>query len=69
MGWLDAADDAGAIAGPLLAGLLWSTWGVGVLLAVRIGLAAVAEVYAVLLFRPAGRAPGAGIAEAARGPP
>lgn len=69
MGWLDAADDAGAIAGPLLAGLLWSVWGVGVLLAVRIGLAIATEVYAVLLFQPARRVLAAGGAEAAERPP
>ncbi|MBY5838807.1 hypothetical protein J3P71_35495 (plasmid) [Rhizobium leguminosarum] len=49
MGWLDTADDAGAIAGPILAGLLWTAWGVGALLTIRMGLAIVAEIYAVLL--------------------
>jgi len=49
MGCLDAADDAGSIAGPLLASLLWSVWGVGALLAVRMGLAIVAEAYAALV--------------------
>jgi MFS transporter, DHA1 family, multidrug resistance protein len=53
MGWLDAADDAGAIAGPILAGLLWTAGGVGVLLTARIGLAIAAEVYAVLLLSKA----------------
>ncbi len=69
MGWLDAADDAGAFAGPLLAGLLWSALGVGALLAVRIGLAVATEAYAVLLFPPARRIPGTGIAGAAERPP
>jgi MFS family permease len=49
MGKLGAAEDAGSVAGPILAGLLWSAWGVGALLAVRIGLAVVAEVYAGLV--------------------
>ena len=69
MGWLDAADDAGAIAGPLLAGLLWSAWGVGALLGVRIGLAVATEVYAMLLFPHARRVPGTGVASAAEKPP
>lgn len=69
MGWLDASDDAGAIAGPLLAGLLWSVWGVSVLLAVRIGLALATEMYAALLFATAGRISTTRLAEAAERPP
>jgi MFS family permease len=51
MGSLSAGEDAGEVAGPILAGFLWSTWGVPVLLAVRIALAAVTEVYTYMLVR------------------
>ena len=49
MAYLSAGEDAGEVAGPIVAGLLWSTFGVPVLLAVRIGAAVVTEVYTVLL--------------------
>jgi MFS family permease len=45
MGSMSAGEDAGEFAGPILAGFLWSTWGVPVLLAVRIALAVVTEIY------------------------
>jgi MFS family permease/cell division septum initiation protein DivIVA len=51
MASLSAGEDAGEVAGPILAGLLWSTWGVPVLLGVRIGLAVATEVYAFALTR------------------
>jgi MFS family permease len=51
MGSLSAGEDAGEVAGPVLAGFLWSTWGVPVLLAVRIALAVVTELYAIVLTR------------------
>jgi MFS family permease len=51
MGALSSGEDAGEIAGPILAGLLWSIWGVPVLLAVRIGLAVATEAYAIALLR------------------
>jgi MFS family permease len=51
MGLLSAGEDAGEVAGPIVAGLLWSTWGVPALLGVRIGLAVVTEVYATVLNR------------------
>jgi MFS family permease len=44
MGSMSAGEDAGEIAGPILAGFLWSTWGVPVLLAVRIVLAVLTEI-------------------------
>lgn len=59
MGKLSSAEDAGEIAGPILAGLLWSLWGVPVLLAVRIGLAAVTEVYSITVMRSIDRRTGA----------
>jgi DivIVA domain-containing protein len=55
MGSLSAGEDAGEIAGPILAGFLWSTWGVAALLGARIGLAAVTEIYAVALGRSLAR--------------
>jgi hypothetical protein len=51
MGSLSAGEDAGEVAGPILAGFLWSVWGVPALLGVRIGLAVVTELYAVVLTR------------------
>jgi MFS family permease len=51
MGSLSAGEDAGEVAGPVLAGFLWSTWGVPALLGVRIALAAVTELYALVLTR------------------
>jgi MFS family permease len=44
MGSMSAGEDAGEIAGPILAGFLWSTWGVPVLLGVRIILAVATEI-------------------------
>jgi MFS family permease len=55
MASMSAGEDAGEIAGPILAGFLWSTGGVPVLLGVRIGLAVMTEVYALALFGPRGR--------------
>jgi MFS family permease len=51
MGSLSAGEDAGEVAGPILAGFLWSTWGVPALLGVRIALAVVTEIYAIALGR------------------
>jgi MFS family permease len=49
MAYLSAGEDAGEVAGPIVAGLLWSTFGVPVLLAVRIAAAVVTEVYTIVL--------------------
>jgi MFS family permease len=49
MGYMSSGEDAGEIAGPILATFLWSTWGVPVLLAVRIALAVATELYTVAL--------------------
>jgi hypothetical protein len=51
MGYLSVGEDLGEIGGPVVAGLLWSTWGVPVVLGVRIGLAVVSEFYAFILTR------------------
>jgi MFS family permease len=45
MGYMSAGEDAGEMAGPVLAGLLWGAFGAPVLLATRIGLALGAEVF------------------------
>jgi MFS family permease len=44
MGSMSAGEDAGEVAGPIVAGFIWSTWGAPVLLAARIVLAVVTEV-------------------------
>jgi MFS family permease len=51
MSYLSAGEDAGEAVGPIAAGLLWSAFGVPALLGVRIGLAVVAEIYALVLTR------------------
>jgi MFS family permease len=48
-GSVSAGEDAGEMVGPVLAGFLWSTWGIPVLLGARIVLAVATEVYAVTL--------------------
>jgi MFS family permease len=45
MGYMSAGEDAGEMAGPILAGLLWSTFGAPVLLVARMGLALGAEIF------------------------
>jgi MFS family permease len=49
MGYLSLGEGLGETVGPLLGGFLWHTWGVGVLLGVRILLALIAEVYALAI--------------------
>jgi MFS family permease len=49
VGWLGMGENVGEAAGPLLAGLLWTAWGVPALLIVRAALAVFTEIYAVLL--------------------
>lgn len=51
MSWMLLGEDAGAIAGPILAGLLWSTWGLPVMLGTRVFLAILTEVYTIYLSR------------------
>lgn len=51
IGLMSAGNDAGSVAGPILAGFLWSTWGVAALMATRIVLALLAELYTVRLTR------------------
>jgi MFS family permease len=66
MGSMSAGEDAGEFAGPILAGFLWSTWGVPVLLAVRIALAVVTEIYTLVVTASLERLETAEAAAAAR---
>jgi MFS family permease len=49
IGLMSVGNDAGSIAGPILAGVLWSAWGVAVLMGTRIVLAVIAELYTLFL--------------------
>jgi MFS family permease len=51
MSWLSMGEDAGGVAAPVLAGFLWSTYGIAVLMSARIVLAIVTEIYAVAIER------------------
>lgn len=48
---LSAAEDLGEMSGPMMAGLVWSLWGVPAVLVMRIGLAVFTEGYAISLHR------------------
>jgi MFS family permease len=52
MGYMSLGQDGGEIAGPILAGLLWSLWGVPAVMGVRIILAIAAEFYSLVIVRP-----------------
>jgi MFS family permease len=54
--WLSMGEDAGGVVAPMLAGFLWSTWGITAVMAVRIVLAIVTEAYAFVVQHPAKRA-------------
>ena len=49
LGTLDAMQEVGEIAGPALAGILWQTGGVFALFGVRIAIAIVAEISAIIV--------------------
>jgi MFS family permease len=51
MSWMSAGEDAGDIAAPVVAGLLWTAWGAPAVLIARAGLAAAAEAWALLVAR------------------
>jgi MFS family permease len=51
MSWMSMGEDAGGVLSPILAGFLWGTWGITALMAVRILLALVTELYAYLVAR------------------
>jgi MFS family permease len=48
---MSAAEDLGEMSAPVVAGLIWSLWGIPVLLGVRIGIAVLTEGYALSLQR------------------
>src|ERR671918_807599 len=52
MGYMSLGQDGGEIAGPILAGLRWSFWGVPAVMGVRIILAIAAELYSLVIVRP-----------------
>lgn len=57
MSWLGMGEDAGGVLAPVLAGFLWTGWGVGVVLGARVALAAACEVYAIAVGRVLAPAP------------
>jgi MFS family permease len=54
MSWMSMGEDAGGLVAPVLAGVLWSTWGITVLMSARALLAIVTEVYALSVTRSRG---------------
>src|SRR3989442_7965611 len=57
MSWMSMGEDAGGAPAPVLAGLLWATWGIAALMGTRVLLAVAAEAYALLITRTAGERP------------
>lgn len=51
LAWMSASEDAGEMAGPVLAGLIWTAWGLPALLIIRASLGVVTEIYAFFLAR------------------
>ncbi|MEK7829983.1 MAG: MFS transporter, partial [Acidobacteriota bacterium] len=51
MGQLSLGEGLGEMLGPILGGFLWQTWGLGVMLGVRVALAVIGEIYAVMIAR------------------
>jgi MFS family permease len=51
MSWMSMGEDAGGVLSPMLAGFLWSTWGIAALMGVRVLLASATELYAFLVAR------------------
>jgi MFS family permease len=64
MSYLSMGEGLGEIAGPILAGILWSVWGIPVMLAARVMLAMVAEIYAMFVAGPMEKIEGYGSAGA-----
>jgi MFS family permease len=63
MSYLSMGEGLGEIAGPILAGLLWSAWGIPVMLGARVLLALVGEFYAMLVAGPLEKMEGYGRAQ------
>jgi MFS family permease len=53
--YMNMGDDIGGIAAPILAGFLWSAYGLTAVLSVRILLAIITEIYAIALTEPTER--------------
>jgi MFS family permease len=53
MSYLSLGEGLGETLGPLLGGFLWSTWGIGAMLGVRIVMAIVGEIYALIVAQTA----------------
>ncbi|MDO5634661.1 MAG: MFS transporter [Micrococcus sp.] len=51
LAWMSSAEDAGEMAGPVVAGVVWSLWGLPALLLIRAGAALATEGYAFWLGR------------------
>jgi MFS family permease len=49
MSYLSLGEGLGETLGPLLGGFLWSAWGIGVMLGVRVALALIGEIYALTI--------------------
>jgi MFS family permease len=47
IGHLSLGEGLGEMLGPILGGFLWHTWGLGVMLGVRVALAVIGEIYAI----------------------
>jgi MFS family permease len=60
MSYLSMGEGLGEIAGPILAGLLWSAWGIPVMLGARVVLALIGEIYAMIVAGPMERVEGYG---------
>jgi MFS family permease len=58
LAWLSSAEDAGEMAGPVVAGVVWATLGLPAVLVLRVVLALGTEVWAVRLARRADVLPG-----------
>lgn len=57
LAWLTVGEDLGEVTGPLLAGLLWSVWGIPAVLGCRVVLALTAEVATIAATRRYRRSP------------
>lgn len=57
MAWLGVSEDAGEVAAPIVAAVVWSAWGIPALLVFRIVVAAAAEVATVRVARRYGGSP------------
>jgi MFS family permease len=56
MSWMGMGEDGGGVVAPVLAGFLWNTWGISVLMGTRVVLAIVVELYAMAVTRSPNRA-------------